>query len=116
MLNQIFGIGTIVAEGFSGGLRVNFDPPAFKTLQTGHQILAYLVEHPEAQDTVEGIVEWWLLERAIKFQENQITKAISELVAKGLVIEHKGRDSQTHYQINQSKYEEIQKLIKQKIE
>jgi hypothetical protein len=95
---------------------VNFDLPAFKTLQTGNQILAYLVEHPEAQDTVEGIVEWWLLERAIKFQETKIIEAISELVTKGLVIEHKGGDSQTHYRINQNKYKEIQKLIKQKIE
>ncbi len=93
---------------------MNFDPPAFKTLQTGHQILAYLVEHPEAQDTVEGIVEWWLLERTIKFQKTQIIKAISELVAKGLVIENKGRDSQTHYRINQSKYKEIRKLVNKK--
>jgi hypothetical protein len=95
---------------------MNLDLPAFKPLQTGYQILAYLVEHPEAQDTVEGIVEWWLLERAIKSQETQIVKAISELVTKGLVIEYQGRDLQTHYRINQNKFEEIQKLIKQKIE
>ena len=94
---------------------MNIDPPEFKTLQTGYQILAYLVEHPEAQDTVEGIVEWWLLERAIKFQEAQIIKAISELVAKELVIEHRGRDSQTHYRINQSKYKEIRKLVNKKL-
>lgn len=93
---------------------MNFDLPAFKTLQPGHQILAYLVEHPEAQDTVDGIVEWWLLERTIKFQKTQIIKAISELVGKGLVIENKGKDLQTHYRINQNKFEEIQKLIKHK--
>jgi len=95
---------------------VNIDLPEFKNLQTGHQILAYLIEHPEAQDTVEGIVEWWLLERAIKFQKTKIINVLSELVAKGLILEHKGRDFQTHYRINQNKYEEIQKLIKQRIE
>ena len=88
--------------------------PKTKTLQTGYQILSYLIEHPEAQDTLEGIAEWWLLERAIKSQETQIVKAVAELVAKGFIIEHKGRDSQTHYRINQAKYREIQELFKQK--
>ena len=37
----------------------------------GNEILAYLVDHPKTQDTLEGIVEWWLLERAIKYQEAQ---------------------------------------------
>ena len=82
-----------------------------QTLQTGHEILAYLVENPEAQDTMEGIIEWWLLERTIKFQENQIAKAIAELVAKGFIIEEQGWDSQTHYRINRSKVKEIRKLI-----
>lgn len=79
--------------------------------KTGYQILAYLVEHPEAQDTLDGIVEWWLLERTIKFKATQIRKSITELVAKGLVIEHRGRDSQIRYRINQNKFEEIQRLI-----
>ncbi len=92
------------------------DLPKTKTLQTGYQILFYLVEHPEAQDTLEGIVEWWLLERAIKSQETQIVKAVAELVAKGFITEHKGRDSQTHYRINQARYKKIQELLNQKNE
>ena len=78
----------------------------------GNEILAYLVDHPKAQDTLEGIVEWWLLERAIKFQEAQVKKALAELITKGLAIEQKGYDSTIHYRINQSRFEEIKKLIK----
>ncbi len=81
-----------------------------------HEILAYLSEHPEAQDTLEGIVEWWLLERAIKSQEVQVVKAVAELVAKGFIIEQKGRDSQARYRINQSKSIEIRQLIQQQNE
>jgi Fe2+ or Zn2+ uptake regulation protein len=81
--------------------------------QISHEILAYLVEHPEARDTLEGILEWWLLERKIKRQKDQVKKALAELVAKGLVLEHKGGNSQTQYRINQSKYKEIQKLFNQ---
>ena len=79
-----------------------------------HEILAYLVEHPEARDTLEGILEWWLLERKIKRQKDQVKKALTELVARGLILEHKGGNSQTQYRINQSKYKEIQELFKQR--
>ena len=81
--------------------------------QIGNEILAYLVNHPRAQDTLEGIVEWWLLERAIKFQEAQVKKVLAELVTKRLVIEQKANDSRIHYRINQSKFEEIKNLVKQ---
>ena len=78
----------------------------------GDEILAYLVDHPKAQDTLEGIVEWWLLEREIKFETARVKEALSELVDKGLILEKKGPDSQIHYRINQSRFEEIRKLAK----
>jgi hypothetical protein len=80
-----------------------------------NEILAYLVDHPNARDTMEGIVEWWLLERQIKFQTSRVKEALSDLVAKGLILEKKGSNSQIHYRINQSKYKEIQDLFKQKV-
>lgn len=80
--------------------------------QIGNEILAYLTDHPKAQDSMEGILNWWMLERAIKFQEVQVKKSLAELVAKGLILEHTGLDSQTHYRINQRKYEEIKELYK----
>ena len=82
----------------------------------GNEILAYLVDHPKAQDTLEGIVEWWLLERKIEFVTASVKEALSELVGKGLILEETGPDSQIHYRINQSKYKEIQELFKQKNE
>ena len=81
----------------------------------GNEILAYLVDHPDARDTLEGIVEWWLLERQIKFQTARVKDALSDLVARGLILEKKGSNSQIHYRINQRKYEEIQELFKQKV-
>ena len=81
----------------------------------GNEILAYLIENPKAQDTFEGIVEWWLLEREIKFETARVKEALSDLVAKGLILEKKGSNSQIHYRINQKKYEEIQELFKQKV-
>ena len=89
------------------------DLPITDKAQIGNEILAYLVDHPEAQDTLEGIVNWWLLERAIKFQEAQVKKTLAELVAKRLVIEQKASDLKILYRLNQNRFEEIEKLVKQ---
>ena len=78
----------------------------------GNKILAYMVDHPNARDTLEGIVEWWLLERQIKFQTARVKDALSDLVARGLILEKKGSNSQIHYRINHNKYEEIKTLVK----
>jgi hypothetical protein len=78
----------------------------------GNEILAYLAENPKAQDTLKGIVEWWLLEREIKFETARVKKALSDLVARGFVLEKKGLNSQIHYCINQNKHEEIKGLFK----
>ena len=60
------------------------DRPMMNKQQISNEVLAYLVEHPDAQDTLEGILEWWLLERQIKFQTARVKEVLSELVAKGL--------------------------------
>ena len=76
-------------------------------------ILAYLVEHPEAQDTMEGIVEWWLLEQRIKHQIAKVKTALAELVNMGLVLERKEWDGRVHYRIDRSKATELTKLFKE---
>ena len=77
----------------------------------GNEILAHLVDHPNARDTLEGIVEWWLLERQIKFQTARVKEALSDLVDKELLLERKGANSHIHYQLNPTKYNEIQGLF-----
>lgn len=56
-------------------------------------------------------MEWWLLEQNIKRGMAQVKEALAELVARGLVLEHKGRDSRTHYCINRGRYKEIRALV-----
>ncbi len=80
--------------------------------EIAREILAYLADHPEAQDTLEGIIQWWLLERKIKQQEFIVKEIIQEFVAKGLVLEKKLKDMHSHYRINCKKKEEIEALLK----
>jgi len=75
-------------------------------------ILDYLLEHPDAQDTLAGIAEWWLPEEKIKTRSAVVKDALDQLVAKSLVLERRGKDLQTHYRINVQRLEEIQRLVR----
>jgi hypothetical protein len=76
-----------------------------------YEVLAYLFNHSEAQDTVEGIVEWWLLAQRITHQRTKVKAALADMVALGLVLERKGPDGRLHYRINTNKAREIQQLL-----
>ncbi len=81
--------------------------------QISREILAYLAENPEARDTLEGVVQWWLLERKIKLQTGLVKEALSELVDKGLILESTNRESRAHYRINRDRLSEIVALLEQ---
>ena len=49
------------------------------------EILRYLRAHPQAADTVDGIVEWWLPRQRHDEAVDQVQLVLDELVARGLV-------------------------------
>ena len=77
-----------------------------------HQILAYLHANPDAQDTLEGIIEWWLLDQNIKRQSERVKQALAQLTERGLIVSRMGTDSRVHYGIDRSKRDEIESLLK----
>lgn len=70
--------------------------------ETRRYILGYLLDHPHAGDTLEGIVEWWLLHQKIRFETRNVSHAVSELIAEGLIVTHKGPDSRIIYKANRT--------------
>ncbi len=85
--------------------------------QISYDILAYLVDHPEAQDTFDGIIEWWLPDQIIKQMNNRskpiVQEAVNTLVEKKLITISKGGDSQIRYKLNMKMNHEIQGILKQ---
>jgi hypothetical protein len=67
--------------------------------EIAREILDYLRKNPEARDTLAGVVQWWLPEQEINWRTASIKAALSELVAAGLLSEHKGKDAQISYRI-----------------
>jgi hypothetical protein len=80
--------------------------------QTAYEILSYLAEYSTAQDTLDGIIEWWLLERHVKYQIAGVRDALAALVRDGLVLEHKMQNLPTRYGINRDKMAEIGAILK----
>lgn len=85
-----------------------------KKVQLAYEILQYLIDNPNAQDTLEGIVSWWLLERAIKHQTVLVKEALTTLLEGGLVIARQGSDSRTHYKINRRQRKKIILLLQER--
>ncbi len=81
--------------------------------EIAYEILAYLAEHADAQDTIEGIVEWWMLERDIQRRAMKVKEAVAEFVAQGFVLASQGTDSRVRYRVNPEKYNEILALLKE---
>lgn len=75
------------------------------------EILRYLLRHPDAQDTLEGISEWWLLEETIRRKYAEVESALLTLVRLGFVLEKPIVNVGTFYCLNHSKKNEIRKLI-----
>jgi len=79
--------------------------------QIVYDILAYMAENPDAQDTLEGIVGWWLLGQAAESNIALVEEALTELVNGGLVLARKGKGARTYYKVNRRKLKEISALL-----
>lgn len=74
-------------------------------------ILSYLTEHPDAGDTFDGIMEWWLLEQRIRFEMRNVFDAVARLLAEGLILEHVGPDSRVTYRVNRTREQAIRAML-----
>jgi len=77
-------------------------------------LLSYLVENADARDTLEGIVEWWLLDRTIRHDTAEVKRVLDDLVAKELILQSETGDRRIHYCVNPRKKKEIQALLKRR--
>src|SRR5262245_26790997 len=75
------------------------------------EVLAYVARHPQAQDTVEGIAEWWLLEQQIAHAVSDVEAALGELVGDGFLVACQCKDGRTYYRLNRDREQEIRRHL-----
>jgi hypothetical protein len=64
------------------------------------EILDYLASHPEAQDTLDGILHWWVLDSCVKKWAPKVPETVAKLVQQGFVEEKLSPDGQTFYHVS----------------
>lgn len=75
--------------------------------------MGYLLRHPNAQDTLEGISEWWILEETIIQKYSEVQEALGKLVGLGLILEKRVPNAGVFYCLNKKKRKQIQKIAEQ---
>lgn len=88
------------------------DMPFSNKSEVAYEILSYLSEHPDAQDTLDGIAHWWLMERRIKYHISLVREALEELVGRGLIVEKYGTDLSVHFRLNDINLKVIHTYLK----
>jgi hypothetical protein len=66
------------------------------------EILDYLARHPDAQDTLEGILQWWVLDSCIRNWAPRIAKTVAQLVEAGFLEKRTSAEGQIRYRISAS--------------
>jgi len=54
--------------------------------EIARDVLGYLINNPDAQDTLEGIVEWWLFQMKLERRTMKVKEVLADLVAKELIL------------------------------
>ena len=75
------------------------------------EVLRYLLRHPNAQDTLEGISEWWILEERIIQKYAEVQQALKKLVEQGFVLEKQMPQGRVIYCLNKKKKNLIKEFI-----
>lgn len=82
------------------------------TWEVALKILRYLDQNPNAADTVEGILEWWLPKQSIYEEEKVVERALDEMIERNLILTIRSSDARKHYRLNSDCIQEIRRMIR----
>jgi len=63
------------------------------------EILDYLSRHPDAQDTIDGILHWWVLDSCIRKWAPKIAETVAQLVERGFLEKRASADGHFLYRV-----------------
>ena len=75
-------------------------------------ILQYLIAHPDAKDTIRGILRWWLPGGVGAWEEAVVQDALDMLVARGWLTQRQTSPSRILYGVDKVQLGEIQTFLR----
>jgi len=64
------------------------------------EILDYLARHPDAQDTIDGIVPRWVLDACVQKWAPRIAGTVAQLVEQGFLEQQRCADGNVFYRVS----------------
>jgi hypothetical protein len=64
--------------------------------------------HPEAQDTLDGILHWWVLDSCVKKWAPKVPETVAKLVELGFLEQKRSADGNVIYRISQDYLAKLQ--------
>jgi hypothetical protein len=78
------------------------------------KILVYVVENPDAKDTLDGINEFWLADSRVRHSKDQVRAGLEFLVeSKDWLTKSKAGASVTLYGLNKDRLSEIKSFLEE---
>ena len=73
-------------------MKMNPPIPGPDILQLADTIRQYLINHPNSADTLEGVVNWWLVRQRYENAMSKVSQALELMVKQGelIKIQHQG--------------------------
>ena len=75
------------------------------------QILQYLTAHPDAKDTVEGILKWWLPGHPVQWKKEEVQAALDHFVSKGWLAKRDLAASRELYCLKKDQLKTIKRFL-----
>ena len=99
---------TLIGKGICVSTKGSHDP----SWAVIREILEYLLNHPDAIDTMEGIMKWWLSEHVASTGRENVKEALDALVSTGWVTE-RSSTLPTLYGLRKDRQSEIRRFLEQ---
>lgn len=76
-----------------------------------HAVLSHLLAHPDAEDDLEGIAEWWVLEHCVRSRVGEVARVLGRLAAGGLVVVRQHPATGTRYRLNAERLADVRREL-----
>lgn len=74
-------------------------------------VLSHLLRHPDAEDDLAGIAEWWVLEHCVRLRVAEVAEELGRLVESGLVLARERPGTGRRYRLNRDRLDEVRATL-----
>ena len=64
------------------------------------EILDYLARQPGSQDTIDGILHWWVIDTYVRKCAPKLAETVAQLVERGFLEEKPSSDGKIFYRVS----------------